>query len=294
MKIAVCVKQVLDTTVPLVLGEGGKVAQAEPQPLYILNPADRAALEAALVLRARVPGSMVTALSAGGSEAEEALRLCLARGADAAIHLTDAALAGIDARGTALVLSRALAPLNPDLVLCGDRTLEGGTALVGPYLAEALGFSQVSAVVRLDADEAGRTLRVERRLERGWRQPVTCPLPTVLIVETGVARPRYIPVRARRRASAQPLHRLDLAALGLNGEAIAREASGIRIGGLSYPRPRAKKMAAPDSRLSAAERMRLAMTGGTAPKAGSGSLVEGPPEVVAERIVRFLAEQGLL
>ena len=294
MRIAICVKQVFDPTLPLLLRDGGKITQAETEPLYIMNPPDRAALEVALAIRAQAPGSTVTAVSFGGVEAEEAVRLCLARGTDESILVTDPALAQVDAWGTALILSRVLGPLNPDLVLCGDRTLDGGTALVGSFLAEALGFPQVSAVVHLEADEAGRTLRAERRLERGRRQRVTCAFPAVVSVETTIASPRYVPVRARRRASMRLLRRLDLAALNLNAPAIGREAPGIRIGKLSYPRPRAKKMATPDSRLSAAERMRLTMGGWTATKAGSSTLVEGPPELVVDRVLRFLTEQGML
>ena len=56
MKLAVCVKEVLDARLPLqVAPQTGELLQAGTDPVTLINPADRAALEAALQIRDRIP-----------------------------------------------------------------------------------------------------------------------------------------------------------------------------------------------------------------------------------------------
>jgi electron transfer flavoprotein alpha/beta subunit len=56
----------------------------------VLNPYDEYALEAALQLRERTPGSTVTVFSMGPEALKETLRKALAMGADEAVFLSEA------------------------------------------------------------------------------------------------------------------------------------------------------------------------------------------------------------
>lgn len=295
MNIVVCIKQVLDPAVSLVIREDrGVVEQAEPRPIHILNPADRAALEAAMQLKALFPATEITAITFGPARAEAVLRTALARGADRAVHISDAALPDGDAHTTALVLSRAIRQTTCDLVLCGNKTLDGGSALVGPILAEFLDLPQVTGVVTLDIDPAARRLTARRRLERGNRQIVECPLPALLTADPMLAEPRYVSVRAMERAAARPIIALDPAALGLDVDELRERGALTRKIKVARPRPRTKKVFTPEASLSPAERMKLMMSGGAAQKKSSSNLLEGTPEHLAGELLRFLKEQGFL
>jgi len=62
--------------------------------------------------------------------------------------------------------------------------------------------------------------------------------------------------------------------------------------GISPPRPRPKKVFTPDSKLSAFQRIDAIPSGGVMER--KRTLIEGSPEKLAERIVRFLVERGII
>ena len=107
MRIVVCVKQVVDTE-----AEKKLVApdwRIDRTVENILNPYDEYAVEAAIQLK-EASDAEVIALCVGSEAAEDAVRKALAMGADEAVLVTDDALAGSDALGTARVLAAAIKP----------------------------------------------------------------------------------------------------------------------------------------------------------------------------------------
>jgi electron transfer flavoprotein beta subunit len=107
----------------------------------MINPACRAALDAAVRIRESEGGEIV-AMTMGPPMAEEVLREAIALGADRGVLLCDRRLAGADTLATSYTLARALRRSCPDfdLILCGFATSDSETAQVGPQLAEALGI----------------------------------------------------------------------------------------------------------------------------------------------------------
>ena len=94
-----------------------------------LPPSDAAALEHALELGSAW-GARVLALSAGGPECDEPLREALARGAQVRrVHLHEPYVDDLvrDEQHLARALVAAIGE-RPDLVLCGDRSADRGTA----------------------------------------------------------------------------------------------------------------------------------------------------------------------
>ncbi len=133
MHCVVCVKQVPDTSeVRVDPRTNALIREGVPS---IVNPDDLHALELAVRMR-EAHGGRVTALSMGPPQAEQALRRCLAQGADAAVLLTDRAFAAADTFATTHVLAlavRRLAAETPvDLILCGRQAIDGETGQVGP------------------------------------------------------------------------------------------------------------------------------------------------------------------
>ncbi len=112
----------------------------------VINPFDLNALEAAVQIKEQT-GGIVTVLSMGPPKAEEALRDALARGADRTVLLSDAKFAGADTLATSYTLSCAIRKIEAfDLVVCGEKTIDGDTAQVGPEVAEFLNVPHAAYV----------------------------------------------------------------------------------------------------------------------------------------------------
>ena len=122
MKIVVCIKQVPDTNeVKLDPVTNTLIRDGVPS---IINPDDKAGVEAALRLK-ELAGGTVTILSMGPAQAEEAIREALAMGADEGILLSDRAFGGADTWATSSTLAAALKSLNMTLLLQADRQSTG-------------------------------------------------------------------------------------------------------------------------------------------------------------------------
>ena len=181
LNILVCVKQVPDVNLVKIDPETGSlIRKGVPA---ILNPHDEYALEAALRLRERCGGT-ITCITMGPDQAEEALRECLAAGADRAVLLSDRAFANADTLATSYVIVSAARLLGRfDLIFCGKESLDGATGQMASQLAERFDASQLSCVEEILAlDEAGRSLTAKRRLESGF-ETARAALPCLLTVE---------------------------------------------------------------------------------------------------------------
>ena len=104
MKIVVCIKQVPETTeVKLDPKTNTLIRDGVPS---IINPDDKAGIEAALELKERLnDGSTVTIVSMGPPQADVALREALAMGADEAYLLSDRAFGGSDTFATSTIIA---------------------------------------------------------------------------------------------------------------------------------------------------------------------------------------------
>ena len=112
MKIVVCAKQVPDTTeVKLDPTTNTLIRDGVPS---IINPDDKAGIEAALQLKEKCPGSTVTVVSMGPPQADVALREALAMGCDDALLISDRAFGGADTWATSSTIAAALKKLDYD------------------------------------------------------------------------------------------------------------------------------------------------------------------------------------
>jgi electron transfer flavoprotein alpha subunit len=285
MKVVVCVARVVDTSEPLPV-RSGKAALEEEGLRHVLNPADEHALEEGLRLKDRFPQSSVMVISMGLPESESVLRRCLAHGADEALLLWDEAFCGSDTLATARILAAAIRPVGADVVLCGKRAGDGDTGQVGAQLAELLGLPAVTGVVQLEV--ADSEALVHRRLERGRREVLRCPLPALFAVEEGINRPRYPKLRALLRSLGVEIPRRGLAGLGLRPEETGEAGSCAHVLKLAPPKPITRGLVIPDSSLSPEERWQQIISGGIEER--HGDVIQGPPDAVAERLLQFLTQ----
>ena len=141
MKIVVCIKQVPDTKGGVKFNPDGTLDRSAM--MAIMNPDDKAGLEAALRLKDQY-GAEVTVLTMGLPKAEEVLREALAMGADKGILVTDRVLGGADTWATSQTIAGALRNLEYDLIITGRQAIDGDTAQVGPQISEHLDSPVIS------------------------------------------------------------------------------------------------------------------------------------------------------
>lgn len=186
MNIVVCIKQVPDTTeVRIDPKTNTLIREGVPS---IINPDDKAGLEAALRLKDEY-GAHVTVISMGIPAAEVALREALAMGADEAILITDRAFGGADTLATSTTLAAALKNLNYDLIITGRQAIDGDTAQVGPQIAEHLGLVNISYAEDIKID--GNEIIVKRQYEDRYHNLKT-KLPCLITALTELNKPRYM------------------------------------------------------------------------------------------------------
>lgn len=220
LNILVCVKQVPDVNlVKIDPATGSLIRKGVPA---ILNPLDANALEAAVRVKEQCGGT-VTVITMGPDQAEEALRECLAAGADRAVLLSDRAFANADTLATSYVIATAAKLLGEfDLIFCGKESLDGATGQMASQLAERFDASQLSSVLSLsEIDEQNKTVTAERELDGGV-ETAQALWPCLMTVEKANFRPRIPNLKswkASRRAgilrcSAATIPGLDPAQIG--------------------------------------------------------------------------------
>jgi electron transfer flavoprotein beta subunit len=217
-----------------------------------MNPLDRNALEAALSLRESEGGEVVV-VSMAPPDAQPIMREALAMGADRAILLSDKAFAGSDTLSTSHIISTAIRKLGPfELILCGDETIDGGTAQVSPQIAEFLGIPNVMHVSGLEVTPDG-LFRIGSRIEHAYLLIEIKP-PMVLSVVKEVNVPRYVTLMNILEAEQKNLQRWSSKELDLTEPWVGLSGSPTEMLGLSAPKRKVKAEMLPgDPKQQAAE-----------------------------------------
>lgn len=189
MKIVVCIKQVPDTNeVKLDPKTGTLIRDGVPS---IINPDDKAGLEAALRLKDEF-GAHITVITMGPPQAKNALKETYAMGADRVILLTDRVFAGADTLATSTTIAAALKKIDFDLVITGRQAIDGDTAQVGPQIAEHLQLPQISYVSKFE--HKGDHAVVKRSFEDGF-QMVKVKYPCLITTLSEMNDARYMSIK---------------------------------------------------------------------------------------------------
>jgi len=216
MNVVVCVKQIPDPAAPAVLDPGTKTLVRSGK--LIMDDSDNYGVEMALQL-AGGEGDEVTLVSMAPGGETSGLRTGLAMGAAKAILISDDALAGSDALGTAKVLAAAIKRANPDLVVMATESTDGYTGTLPVQVAELLGFPSVTFAKSIAVD--GNSVTVERQTEAGY-DDVVCPLPAVV-------EPRYPSFKGIMAAKNKPVDNLTVADLGIDPAQVGAAGAGQEI-----------------------------------------------------------------
>jgi electron transfer flavoprotein beta subunit len=233
MNIVVCVKQVPDTAVERTLRPGDGTLDRE-SPDGLINELDEYAIEEGLRI-AEAQGGEVTILSMGPEKASESVRKALSMGADKAVHVLDAALAGSDALATSLVLAEALKRTGFDLVILGSESTDARTGVLPAMLAERLGVPQLTLASKVDI--SGTEVTIRRMTDDGYAV-VTGALPAVVSVVEKINEPRYPSFKGIMAAKKKPVETLALADLPVDADAVGLAGSATAVADFAARPPR--------------------------------------------------------
>lgn len=215
MKIAVIIKQVPDTETKVVIGEDGRSID-ESNVTFVVNPYDEYALEEAIKIKESRGEGEVVVVCVGPSRATQALRTCLAMGADRAVHIKEEAADRLDPLATARVLGASVKSLGADLILAGKYAVGADNQATGVMLAEVLGVPHVSVVTKLEVQD-GKVV-AHRQIE-GAVEVHEARTPCVITAQKGLNEPRYASLKGIMAAKKKPIEERTVADLGIEGDA---------------------------------------------------------------------------
>lgn len=214
MDIVVCIKRIPDTSEAVDVIEidlTGKDIKKEAL-AFKINEWDEYALEEAIQLKEKLGGT-ITAITAGLEECDETLRKALAMGVDRAIRI-DEDVTTADSHGVARLLATQINSLPYNLVMFGMQSGDLGNGQLGAMVAEMLGITHATGVVRLEIKDG--EVSVSRELEAGLLELYTLKLPALLTIQTGINKPRYVSFANIRKARSKELKVVTTGELGLS------------------------------------------------------------------------------
>ncbi|HKR66946.1 MAG TPA: electron transfer flavoprotein subunit beta/FixA family protein [Thermoanaerobaculia bacterium] len=216
MNSVVCISHVPDTESRIKIADGRKVDEAGLK--FIVSPYDEFALEEAIRLK-EAKGGDVTVITFGPDRAQQALREALARGATKAVHIKGES-GDADSLGIAKVLAAATKSIPHDVVFLGKQGVGTDNGLVGPMLAELLGYPQVNVVTHLELGDG--KLTAHREIE-GAEEIIEAPTPAIITAQKGLNEPRYASLKGIMAAKKVAIDTKSIADLGLDESDILKQ-----------------------------------------------------------------------
>ena len=231
MKIVVLAKQVPDTwshrALDMVTGLLDRSASE-----HVPDEINERTTEAALQYKDSAPAAEVIVLSMGSEDATATLRKMLSMGADAAVLVTDPALAGSDAVQSARVLSAVLEKVGADLILAGNRSTDGQCGVVPAMIAELLGQALAPCLDSVTITESS----IEGHVQvEGASLTVRAELPAVATLTEKAAEPRFPNFKNIVAAKKKPIVTWSLADLGIQAGPASAPVQSVMVSAQERP-----------------------------------------------------------
>ena len=290
MHIIVCMKQTREGEGPPAFPRRKGLEMPSESPS--INLCDIYALEAAVTLKEKGLGVQITALTVGPHSSDQVLRYALARGANHAARIWHESLSIDDAFAVGMILARFTGLSDASLLFCGMMSEDSCSAMVPAFTAAKLKWPWMNRVIHVDGVESNSSIRAVQKGEKGDRLGVLCNLPAVLAFCPCVEGFQYVSVHRQLRTTNRPIQIGELDQLELEPTELA-QISPITIVGTRYPKPRTKRTAIASQGLSGEDLM-WSMISGSGGQKQDDNLVRGDPKKLADSILDYLLEEGLL
>ncbi|WP_394285651.1 electron transfer flavoprotein subunit beta/FixA family protein [Corynebacterium sp.] len=233
----------------------------------IIDEINEYAVEQALRIKEsdEAAGYQVIAATMGPAGADEALRKALSMGADDAVRLTDDALAGSDAIGTAWALTNLLNTIDDvRLIVTGAASSDGETGLLTGLLAE---YRQLPALTGVHAVSVADGVATGTRDGARGTYELQANLPAIVSVTDKADKPRFPNFKKMRAAKAHEITVHDLAGVGVEPAQVGLNNAATVVQSVTARPPRT-----------------------------AGEVIQGAadPQAAAKQIADFLAGKNLL
>ena len=258
MKILVCIKQIINLESEIKIDPQNCWVKIEPATDFTFNRFDEYAVEEAVLIKEKFPGTTIDIISVGPERVLAAIKRLQGMGADHGIHIKT------DREGyiSPFVVSQWIASVAQnreyDLILTGVMSEDEMQGQVGPLISAILNWPCITAVIHQKIDDNGKNIFVEREIESGFKDTLDVTLPAVLTIQSGINEPRYPTLTNMLRAKREKIEVIDTTQL-------INAASRQALTDISYP-----------------EKLR------------SGTLLEGSPEEKAMQLVNILNERNII
>jgi electron transfer flavoprotein beta subunit len=258
MKILVCIKQVADSCETLQIDERTGHLSYTANTAFRMNRFDEFALEEALVIKEKLPETLVDAISVGPERASSNVQRAMGMGADHGIHILDEPNGYRSPFTVASLIAACVRTRNYDLIMTGVMAEDTMACQTGQLIAALLDLPCATSVIKEQVRPEGAEIAVEREIEGGSRETVQLKMPAVLTIQPGINFPRYPSFSKVMRARTYPQEL-------------------IRAEDLEIEEPR-----------ESCRRVRI-------PQAASqGVYIEGSPREKAQKLMSILHEKSLL
>ena len=201
MKILVFLKKTPDTESKIQIS-GNNTAIESGDVKFIINPYDEYAIEEAIQLKEKNPGTEVVIASLGDDSVRELIIKGLAMGGDRGLLISNEGLQNADSLAITKVLAGAAKAEKADLVLVGKQAIDDDNMHIGPMLGELLGWAHINVVNKLVID--GTNASAEREAEGGHVEVYKFALPAVIGANKSLNNPRYAALPGIMKAKKKP------------------------------------------------------------------------------------------
>jgi electron transfer flavoprotein beta subunit len=220
MKIAVCLKQILDPEVPArdFKVDAAKREAEQGGANLVTNIFCENAIETALQIRDAAGSGEIVALSLGPAGAEDVLRKALALRADQAVLVVNDADTNPHPLFVAKTLAAAIKKIGGvDVVMVGREAGDWGAGQTGGLLAEELGIPCISFAEGFEPGATPGTVKVKRQTDAGF-EVIEAPTPLVITITNHDKNvPRIPKTRDVMQSYRKPLEKWTLSDLGVDG-----------------------------------------------------------------------------
>lgn len=234
MNILVLIKEVPDMDKVKFDSEKGVVDRSSAE--SEINPFDMNALQTAVDLKKEYNAD-VTVLTMGPLKAEKSLRDAYARGSDHGILLTDRKFGGADTYATSKTLSAGIKDTgNYDLIICGEKSVDGDTAQVGAEVAELLDIPHSYFVEKINSINNSE-IEIEIENLCGNKQTRKMTLPALISVTKNINRPKLPTVNRKLESLNTEIKKLSLDDLNeyLNENDVGFKGSPTKVNKIVIP-----------------------------------------------------------
>lgn len=228
MKILVCIKQVVGPESKPRLNQENTWAEYGEKVSYWINRYDEYAVEEALRIREKIPGTVIDIVSIGPERVKTAIKRCLEMGADRGFHLFDDSEEYLSPSSKSRFIAEFCRDRAYDLILTGVMSEDMMSGQTGPMTAARLEIPSAVSVMELEVDADQRCIRVDRELEAGHRCSMVLTLPALAAVQSGINRPRYPSLSHVMRAKSIEIMEIKCDALP---DAICETVAAVREAG---------------------------------------------------------------